>query len=86
MYTITEILEHLSVLPDEFAEHYAAGKYAWAAMDYEHAVLVSKFIRMDEEARNKLLEQFNQDEVEKCFKESGRWEDADRAADGKTAV
>ncbi|MCI5874466.1 MAG: hypothetical protein PUJ55_10840 [Clostridiales bacterium] len=58
-------------------------------MSYEKAVIVSRFIQMDTEARDKLLSRFNDAEVEQVYKNAGRYEEgahADRAADRKKAV
>lgn len=44
---------------------------------------------MDEEARDKLLNRFDVDEVKQVFKDAGRYEevaDVDRSADRKQAV
>ena len=55
MQTVTQILEHLQKLPEEFAEQYAAGEYARAASTHEYAARVSSFIEMDKDARDALM-------------------------------
>ena len=58
-------------------------------MSYEKAVVVSRFIQMDEEARDKLLSRFDDTKVEEVYKKSGWYEEgahADRSANRKKAV
>lgn len=87
MQTVTKILEHLQQLPDSFREHFTQERWSAAAMDYEHALVVSRFIRMDEEARLKLIEQFDTEQVQEAYKKAGRWkEDADGKGDREEAV
>lgn len=66
MMTISEILNCLEMLPDEFKEHYAAGRYGHAAVCFSHAVRVSGFIRMD--YRVEYLNRFGWREVEEVFR------------------
>lgn len=77
MNTVTQILEHLQQLPDSFREHYREQRWSAAAMDYEHALLVSKFIRMDDGERMQLVGKFDQNEVQDAYKRAGWWKDAD---------
>ena len=65
MQTVTQILEHLQKLPEEFAEQYAAGEYARAASTHEYAARVSSFIEMDKDARDALMART------KCVRKSG---------------
>lgn len=83
MQTVTQILEHLQQLPEEFAEQYAAGEYARAAMTHEYAARVSSFIEMDKDARDALMARFNQEQVEEAYQRVGRWRDAERKRVGK---
>lgn len=76
-------------MPKKFEEARNAGRWGEAASVYEKAVVISRFIGMDEEARDKLLNRFDADEVKQVFKDAGRYEevaDADRSADRKQAV
>lgn len=76
-------------MPEKFEEARAAGRWCEAAGAYEKAVVVSRFIGMDAEARDKLLNRFDSDEVKQVFKDAGRYEevtDADRGADRKQVV
>lgn len=89
MLNIIEILNKLNELPEEFAKACKEGKWCKAAMDYENAVKFSKFIQMDEEARDKLLDRFDQELVIKAYKAAGWYKeetDAEREADRKKAV
>lgn len=83
MQTVTQILEHLQKLPEEFTEQYAAGEYARAAMTHEYAARVSSFIEMDKDARDALMARFNQEQVEEAYQRVGRWRDAERKRVGK---
>lgn len=83
MQTVTQILEHLQQLPDEFAEQYAAGEYARAASTHEYAARVSNFIEMDKDVRDVLMARFNQEQVEDAYQRVGRWRDAERKRIGK---
>ena len=83
MQTVTQILEHLQQLPEEFAEQYAAGEDARAAMTHEYAARVSSFIEMDKDARDALMARFNQEQVEEAYQRVGRWRDAERKRVGK---
>ena len=85
MQTVTQILEHLQKLPEEFAEQYAAGEYARAASTHEYAARVSSFIEMDKDARDALMARFNQVQVEDAYQRVGRWRDAERERVGKEA-
>lgn len=89
MKNIIEILNSLSRLPEEFEKDCREGKWCRAALDYEKAVVVSKFIQMDEEARDKLLDRFEQELVIKAYKAAGWYEEetnVERSADRKEAV
>ena len=85
MQTVTQILEHLQKLPEEFAEQYAAGEYARAASTHEYAARVSSFIEMDKDARDALMVRFDQVQVEDAYQRVGRWRDAERERVGKEA-
>lgn len=89
MLNLTEILTNLYQLPQKFAEERAEGKWHAAAQTYELAVMISWFIQMDAEERDKLLSRFDDAEVEEVYKKAGRYEEeahADRRADRKKAV
>lgn len=89
MLNLTGILTKLYQLPEKFEEARAAGRWCEAAGAYEKAVVVSRFIGMDAEARDKLLNRFDSDEVKRVYKNAGRYEevaDADRGADRKQVV
>lgn len=76
-------------MPEKFEEARTAGRWCEAASAYEKAVVISRFIGMDVEARDKLLNRFDPDAVKQVFKDAGRYEevaDADRGADRKQAV
>ena len=77
MKTITQIMEHLWELPDSFKEHCAAGRYHAAAMDYEHALLVSRFVEMGEEPRRRLIASFDAEQVKEAYRKAGWFFDAD---------
>ena len=85
MQTVTQILEHLQKLPEEFEEQYTAGEYARAASTHEYAARVSSFIEMDKDARDALMERFDQMQVEDAYQRVGRWRDAERERVGKEA-
>ena len=89
MLNITGILTKLYQLPEKFALECEAEHWCAAAMAYEMAVLVSRFIEMDRDSREKLLNQFQPEVVEQVYKNAGWYEevsDADRKADRKEAV
>lgn len=89
MMTIIEILNSLNRLPEEFEKACDEGKWCKAAMDYENAVKISRFIQMDKEARDKLLDRFDKKLVIKAYKAAGWYKeetDAEREADRKKAV
>lgn len=76
-------------MPEKFEEARAAGRWCEAAGAYEKAVVVSRFVGLDVEARDKLLNRFDSDEVTQVYKNAGRYEevaDADRGADRKQVV
>ena len=82
--TLQEIVDKTKRLPEEFEQHYADGKWIMAAMDYEHALLISRFIGLSAAERLELLARFDQDKVEAAFKRAGRYKeeiDAEREAD-----
>lgn len=70
-----DLIESLQLLPEEFSRHFAAGEYPKACMDYEHAVVISKFIEMPEGARINLLQQFNDEQVQEAHKKAKWWKD-----------
>lgn len=87
MKTVNEILESLNKLPEEFRRHFMAGEYCKAASDHEEAVRVSAFIEIGPEARTRLLMRFDPEDVERAYKEAGRWkENAERERDQRQAV
>lgn len=89
MMTIIEILNSLNRLPEEFAKACEEGKWCKAAVDYENAVKISRFIQMDEEARDKLLDRFDKKLVIKAYKAAGWYKeeaDAERETNRKKAV
>lgn len=89
MLLIPEILNKLHQLPDKFEQDCAEKKWHAAAMDYENAVVVSRFIEMDYEAREKLLNRFQTEVVEEVYKKAGWYEEgthADRIRNRKEAV
>lgn len=76
-------------MPQKFEEARNAGRWCEAAGAYEKAVVISRFIGMDAEARDKLLDRFDAEEVKQVYKDAGRYEevaDADRGTDRKQAV
>lgn len=86
---LTEILTNLYQLPQKFEVERNAGRWHAAAMSYEKAVMVSRFIEMDAEARDKLLSRFNDAEVEEVYKKAGWYEEgahAGRIGNRKKAV
>lgn len=87
--TLPEILTKLYQLPEKFERDYSAGKWRLAAMDYENALLMSRFIHMDDEPRDRLLNRFNPKKVQDAFKAAGWYEereDVKRIGDRKEAV
>lgn len=89
MLNLVEIVTKLYQLPRKFEEAQTAGRWCEAASAYEKAVVISRFVGMDVEARDKLLNRFDPDAVKQVFKDAGRYEevaDADRGADRKQAV
>lgn len=87
MDTTTQILENLHRLPEKFEENYKAGAWNVACDCYEMAIMVSTFVHMDKEPRNKMISGFDQRKVQDAFKRAGRWvENADRKADKRQAV
>lgn len=71
MKSIAEILSELNSLPEEFQKDCEAGKWCKAALQYEKAVVVSSFIEMEEEKRDRLLSRFEQGLVIKAFRAAG---------------
>ena len=70
---------------------YTIGEWCAAAYVYEKVVVVSGFIQMDQEARDKLLSSFDVSEVEEAYKKAGWYEggnmkDVDRRGDREKAV
>ncbi len=69
--TVKEILEKIRTLPEEFTQAYEAGKWCAAAMAYENALLMTRFIRMEEGERAELIGRFDQDKVRYAFVAAG---------------
>lgn len=67
MKTITEILEWLDRMPQEFDTHFAAGEYRKAASGYETAKRVADFIELDAKPKERLLARFDEAKVKKAF-------------------
>lgn len=89
MLPIPEILTKLYQLPEKFKRECEAEHWCAAAMAYEMAVMVSRFIELDREPRERLLNQFQPEVVECVYKNAGWYEeenDAERKADRKEAV
>lgn len=89
MKNITEILNELNQLPEEFKTACGEEKWCRAAMVYEKAVIVSGFIQMDDEARDRLLNRFDQELVLKAYKAAGWYKEETNAeyhGDRKKAV
>lgn len=85
MLTLPEILSRLNALPEKFERDFTGGMWCMAAMDYENAVITSRLIRMEDAAREKLLGKFDQEKVERAYKEAGWWR-VERERDRKQAV
>lgn len=84
-----QIVEKLDKMPEMFERDCAAGKWCMAAQDYEMALLVSRFVLMDDAERDKLLNRFDRRKVETAYKAAGWYketEDADRKRNFKEAV
>lgn len=77
MKTGPELIEKLQQLPEKFSQHFAAGRYRRACMDYEEAVLISKFIEMPEGTRINLLLRFPDEQVKEAHKKAKGWQDDD---------
>lgn len=75
MYTLTQICEKLYALPEAFRKHCEEGRWCVACADYEDAVVISRFIQMDDEPRMRLLGQFEETAVQQAFKQAGRWKE-----------
>ncbi len=73
MDTLTQILNNLHKLPEKFCQHCEEEQWCAACADYEYAVIISRFIQMDQEPRTKLLSQFDVDAVQQAFRRAGRW-------------
>ena len=71
MLPINQILVRLNNTPDLFEQKYKGKKYCEAAMCYEDALLVSRFVEMDTEARDKLMKRFDPDKVLDAFQKAG---------------
>lgn len=71
MLPMNQILERLNSTPDLFQKKYQEGKWCEAAMIYEDALLVSRFVEMDTEARDKLMKRFDPDKVLDAFQKAG---------------
>lgn len=82
MKTGPELIEKLNRLPAEFSQHFAAGRYHRACMDYEEAVLVSKFIEMPEGTRINLLLRFSDEQVKEAHKKAKGWQDDGKKRNG----
>lgn len=90
MLTLNEIQTKIHNLPVKFEKDYEAENWTLAAIDYENALLMSRFIRMDEDAREQLINRFDQNKVEAAFKAAGRYKeglaDVEREANRRQAV
>lgn len=67
MKTITEILEWLNRMPEEFDAHFAAGEYGKAASDHEFTKRVADFIELDEEPKERLMARFDETKVKRAY-------------------
>lgn len=90
MLTLNEILTKIHNLPEKFEQDYAAERWTLAALDYEHALLMSRFVRMDDDAREQLIGRFDQKKVKAAFEAAGRCKeglaDVEREANRRQAV
>lgn len=89
MLTVVQILTRLYELPEEFDKQYEKGEWCAASMTYETALLVSGFIELDTDARDKLMDRFDKSKVINAFRCAGWYRediDADRRTDRKKAV
>lgn len=71
MKNVNQILSDLYKLPEEFKQHVEAGEWRRACNCYRMAVWVSEFIQMDQEAREKLKDQFPEEQVDRAYREAG---------------
>lgn len=89
MLNNTQILENLNRLPEQFEQACKDGKWCVAAIAYENALLVSRFVRLDDVARDRLLVRFDPTQVETAYKAAGWYKEeqnADREGNRKKAV
>lgn len=87
--SLQQILDKTRQLPEEFERHFAEEKWIRAAMDYENALLISRFIGLSDAERLELLAGFDADKVKHAFRQAGRYkEDTDvkRETDREKAV